>query len=306
VFIRVHLWLLSQKVLTVRRNYVITVVRKSVKKGSSVEQLKYSLKELCQAADVTERTVRYYIKEGLLPPPEGAGPLSRYNYEHWLRLLFIRRLKEDFLPLSEIKTLLTGKTVADLNDLAQRSGLALGEALAAGVAVPDSRLESLLQPGPALLRQQLALHDTDATYQAEALPAPAPAEAAFSALAEFAPSPAPAEAASFEAPSWQPPGPLSPMAEMTYPKPAPAHQFGPSALNVNMSLKRTSAMSPPLIPHRPPEPSPESNEAQGQTWERIVIAPGIELHVESHLAHQHRPALQTLLETARRLLGIRG
>ncbi|MBL8128342.1 MAG: MerR family DNA-binding transcriptional regulator, partial [Chloroflexia bacterium] len=33
-----------------------------------------TLADLTEAADVSTRTVRYYIAEGLLPPPEGAGP----------------------------------------------------------------------------------------------------------------------------------------------------------------------------------------------------------------------------------------
>ncbi|MCC6705677.1 MAG: MerR family DNA-binding transcriptional regulator, partial [Thermomicrobiales bacterium] len=34
---------------------------------------RYSLQELSDAAGVSPRTVRYYIAEGLLPPPEPAG-----------------------------------------------------------------------------------------------------------------------------------------------------------------------------------------------------------------------------------------
>jgi DNA-binding transcriptional MerR regulator len=68
----------------------------------------YSLVELTEAADVSPRTVRYYIAEGLLPPPEGAGPRATYTREHLDRLLLIGRLKEAFLPLREIRRRLNG------------------------------------------------------------------------------------------------------------------------------------------------------------------------------------------------------
>ena len=41
-----------------------------------------TLAELTEAADVSVRTVRYYIAEGLLPPPEGSGPGSAYARGH--------------------------------------------------------------------------------------------------------------------------------------------------------------------------------------------------------------------------------
>src|SRR5690349_12976872 len=125
------------------------------------DKISYSLKELCRSLDVTERTVRYYITEGLLPPPTGSTPFnSRYGYEHWLRLHFIRRLKEEYLPLSEIKNLLAGRTVTELESLARRTGL-LGEAASETESAPqdsrDAYLESLLRPGHSeLLRKQIA------------------------------------------------------------------------------------------------------------------------------------------------------
>jgi DNA-binding transcriptional MerR regulator len=34
----------------------------------------YDLAELCDLADVTPRTVRYYVQQGLLPSPGARGP----------------------------------------------------------------------------------------------------------------------------------------------------------------------------------------------------------------------------------------
>ena len=62
----------------------------------------YTLIELCEAAGVSERTVRYYVTQGLLPSP-GAGRGVRWSQEHLERLRLILELKEKHLPLSEIR-----------------------------------------------------------------------------------------------------------------------------------------------------------------------------------------------------------
>lgn len=62
-----------------------------------------SLDELCDLAGVTVRTVRYYISEGLLPPPRGHGTTAHYVREHLDRLTVIGLMKERFLPLKEIR-----------------------------------------------------------------------------------------------------------------------------------------------------------------------------------------------------------
>jgi DNA-binding transcriptional MerR regulator len=63
----------------------------------------YSLADLCDLADVTPRTVRYYIAQGLLRSPSGGGPGSRYDDGHLNRLRLIRRLQREHLPLAEIR-----------------------------------------------------------------------------------------------------------------------------------------------------------------------------------------------------------
>jgi DNA-binding transcriptional MerR regulator len=63
----------------------------------------YSLNDLARLADVTPRTIRYYVAQGLLPSPEAAGPATRYGEGHLARLRLIRRLQREHLPLSEIR-----------------------------------------------------------------------------------------------------------------------------------------------------------------------------------------------------------
>lgn len=69
------------------------------------------LAQLCDAADVTPRTVRYYIQQGLLPAPETRGPGAHYHEGHLARLRLIKRLQREHLPLGEIR-----KRVAKLSD----------------------------------------------------------------------------------------------------------------------------------------------------------------------------------------------
>lgn len=81
------------------------------------------LRELTRAAGVSVRTVRYYIAEGLLPPPAGGGPRSHYTAAHLDRLRLIARLKAAYLPLKEIRRRLAG-----LDDAEVRRALAAGPA----------------------------------------------------------------------------------------------------------------------------------------------------------------------------------
>lgn len=89
----------------------------------------YSLEELTERAGVTVRTVRYYIAEGLLPPPVGGGPRSAYTEGHLDRLRLIGRLKDAYLPLREIR-----RRVAGLDDEEVRAALAQAEPPAAAAA----------------------------------------------------------------------------------------------------------------------------------------------------------------------------
>ena len=75
---------------------------------SRTSEPRLSLAELTEAAEVSVRTVRYYIAEGLLPPPLGSGPASFYTSAHLERLKLIGRLKDAYLPLKEIRRRLTG------------------------------------------------------------------------------------------------------------------------------------------------------------------------------------------------------
>jgi len=63
---------------------------------------RFRLAELAAATGVSARTIRYYIAEGLLPPPEGVGPAAVYTAAQRDRLALIAILKGRYLPLREI------------------------------------------------------------------------------------------------------------------------------------------------------------------------------------------------------------
>ncbi|WP_439534806.1 MerR family transcriptional regulator [Polymorphobacter sp.] len=66
------------------------------------------MKELEKTSGVGRETIRFYIREGLLPEPERASRNSAfYSEEHVRRLKAIKRLQEElFLPLAVIKSVL--------------------------------------------------------------------------------------------------------------------------------------------------------------------------------------------------------
>ena len=67
----------------------------------------YRMGEWAELAGVTRRTVHYYINKGLIPPAEGAGVNSYYTADHLNRIRLIRKMQESYLPLNEIRKIVT-------------------------------------------------------------------------------------------------------------------------------------------------------------------------------------------------------
>ena len=66
----------------------------------------YLINQLAERAGVTVRTIRYYVNEGLLPPPQTKGRYSAYDEDYLYRIKLIKFYKESYLPLSRIRELL--------------------------------------------------------------------------------------------------------------------------------------------------------------------------------------------------------
>jgi DNA-binding transcriptional MerR regulator len=73
------------------------------------------MRELEARSGVGRETIRFYIREGLLPEPARAARNSAsYGEDHVARLALIKRLQEQrFLPLAVIRGLLDGEDGAD-------------------------------------------------------------------------------------------------------------------------------------------------------------------------------------------------
>jgi DNA-binding transcriptional MerR regulator len=68
------------------------------------EPYRYSIADLERETDISARTIRYYVSEGMLPPAYGRGPSATYDLGHLLRLQMIGRLKREGLSLGEVKS----------------------------------------------------------------------------------------------------------------------------------------------------------------------------------------------------------
>lgn len=84
-----------------------------------------TIRDICVSAGVTPRTVHFYIQQGLLAPPDGAGRGARYSEAHLARLQLIRRLQKEHLPLNEIR-----RQLDTLSDDLVRQALTKGSPLA--------------------------------------------------------------------------------------------------------------------------------------------------------------------------------
>jgi DNA-binding transcriptional MerR regulator len=81
----------------------------------------YKLDELAKAAGTSARTVRYYVQRGLLPPPVFKGKDSAYARDHLVRLMAIKKLQGDYLPLDAILAELEGKSLEEIEAITKSS-----------------------------------------------------------------------------------------------------------------------------------------------------------------------------------------
>jgi Ca-activated chloride channel family protein len=74
----------------------------------------YTITELAELSAVNRRNIHFYVQQGLLPPPAGAGLGARYSDDHLLRLRAIPVLRSRGLRLDEIRERLAGISGSEL------------------------------------------------------------------------------------------------------------------------------------------------------------------------------------------------
>jgi DNA-binding transcriptional MerR regulator len=183
-----------------------------------------SLAELARQADVTPRTVRYYIVQGLLPGPDGQGGGARYNSSHLDRIRLIKRLQQTHLPLADIRSRVSG--------------------------LDDDQVSVLLA-------------------EPEAPPPPAQGERA-----------------------------LAYIRSLLVQSPSAAREPQP---NLGLVASVSGPAAAPSAPAPAVTSSSKPSTTERSTWERISLAPDIELHVRRPLDRQSNKDLEQLLALAREL-----
>ena len=91
-----------------------------------------------------ERTIRYYLAEGLIQPTnERQGTASVFGYIHLLQVVAVKKLQAEHLPIRKIRELVSGKSETELESL-----IGIGSHSSKRVADSDAKryLESLLAP----------------------------------------------------------------------------------------------------------------------------------------------------------------
>ena len=224
----------------------------------------YTIGDLAEAAGSTPRTIRYYTAEGLLPPPDTRGRYALYGQEHLDRLRLIARLKDAYLPLGEIKARMEQLSAGEIRHL-------LADYAGQPAPAPASAAEYITQVLATAIIPQTA--PTGPRMLAES-------------AAEYAPAK--------ELPQAPPIGFAAPaLPPAAAPPPAPnAEAGGQGGLLRRLVPQRRERGA---ASHTAALPVPE------ETWQRITLAPGVELHVREPLAPGLRVQVERLIERAREL-----
>jgi DNA-binding transcriptional MerR regulator len=112
--------------------------------GQLVEELQLEQQRGTVTSVPDERTIRYYLAEGLIrTPEERQGTASVFSYLNLLQLLTVKKLQAEHLPIRKIRELVAGKSEQELETL-------LGVRGPSGKKTEAKRyLESLLAPAAA-------------------------------------------------------------------------------------------------------------------------------------------------------------
>jgi len=257
-----------------------------------------TIQELADRAEVTTRTIRYYVEQGVLPPPERGRP-AEYNEEHVARLALIKRLKAQYLPLEEIR------------DTMQRLSLPEVEALVAEYPPQQEQTQKLdsaadyianvLGRGMVRVQMKQAAVTTDEGRRTKDEGQPATEPAQEKAMAPGSPAPTDRAVREVPAPYAQPApapaqAPLSPSSAAGAPAPSLASRLRSSVVGGRAERELSSA-------ERYATTEGESAYIQPPTsWERVQLGEGIELHYLASDDARFNEMVARLVEAAHLIL----
>jgi DNA-binding transcriptional MerR regulator len=258
-----------------------------------------TIQELANRAEVTTRTIRYYVEQGVLPPPERGRP-AEYTEEHVARLALIKRLKEQYLPLEEIR------------DTMQRLSLEEVEALAAQHSPQEAQAQKLDSAaeyitnvlGRGIVREQMKTSSENRVPSAQYPGAEPGASVTHVDRETTAPRSSPAPQAVGTAPV--PPPALPIMAPESAPatapvtEPAQTQAAGPGSL---ASRLWSSVVGRRSSDHEAATARGESAYIPAATsWQRVQLGEGIELHFVASDDARFNERVTRVIESAHRIL----
>jgi DNA-binding transcriptional MerR regulator len=241
------------------------------------EETLYTIGQLAELAGVTPRTIRYYTAEGLLPRPDTRGQYALYGPQHLLRLQLIARLKDAYLPLGEIKARIEHLGIDQIRELLEEDRADRDSAPPTNAAEYLSQVLARQLPAPGY--KQIAERDERYALSTQ------PAFTVQQRVGEDEPAPPPAPAA----PSYGFATPALP------PAPEPVHQ--PGLLHKLIPQRRVRAEG------EPPAAAPERGTVRPESWQRIPLAPGVELHVRQPIAAKLQERVEALIALAQNFFG---
>jgi len=108
----------------------------------------FSISDVEEITGLSQRTIRYYISEGLIPPAHGRGPSATYDKSQLLRLNFIQLLRAEHKPLEEIKRQLGQMSDRQVEAILSPEPREIGEHWRRIALHPDIELHVRSKPSP--------------------------------------------------------------------------------------------------------------------------------------------------------------
>ncbi len=226
----------------------------------------YTLEELAHTAHITPRAVRYYAAKGLLPAPQSRGRYALYGSAHLNRLRLIGQMKQALLPIAAMRDRMLSLTDAQVAALLTRSEWPERNSHSqAGNALTDVPPDTV----GATLEEQAEAYQ----YILDALTARPNGEAL---LAENAQAVPPSRRALFPRPS---------VAEEEEKRRQGEKEIQDTRYKIREGEQSSIA----------------NRQSSIEIWQRILLAPGVELHVRDDKNTQNRQKLERLIAEAKSL-----